>query len=547
MKIKSLIYLSLVIVLFLSLNFLKTKQVKNQTSYQAEKLIERLKITDPNDRFTTYFMILDNSSGQNTGTLYKIFDKTVENTFKLKSKPNYTRPILSKNKLELPTYGYEDEKFENINIVSIEVLENLLRNLHDFTYSMTNSGNSPKYPDLISMEFRANFSRYVLGGQHGADFLLRSILILFILMIGTEYFMNWMDKLSKRKNYFNLFSPIGLILGFRILASFEVDIYPDMFFPFLVTFIELLLLGIPFLIFKYSITKISLSLDFTDTELVKALLMFIIGITFLYVTHFILVNFVTRELVGDTIFEHDYSNNSISILHFGILPLLALMIANAFHNTYNHLLNQWRENRKTAGNKTLILETEAKLNEIQSSVNPHFLYNSFNSVAALAKKDPDKTEQMTLALSSFYKYTTNRRGRTYSTIKEELDMIRNYLEIEKVRFGDRLTYDIEVNNDLLDRKLPYFMLQPIVENAIKYGYDKTTDTIAITIKITKTESTTEIQILDNGELFDENLNKGYGLRSVTKKLQLLYPRRHEISFNNNPKHVLIELKNESND
>lgn len=121
----------------------------------------------------------------------------------------------------------------------------------------------------------------------------------------------------------------------------------------------------------------------------------------------------------------------------GILILVSFIIANCFHNIFKHFISKWKENKTYKVRESKVIQSEAKLNEIQSSVNPHFLYNSFNSIASLAKKDPQKTEQMTLALSKFYKYTTNREEASYSTIQEEIEMINTYLEIEKIRFGEK--------------------------------------------------------------------------------------------------------------
>lgn len=543
MKIKSIIYLSLVLGLFLLLSFLKSKQEENRKLDTSKNLIERLKIIDPDHNFTIYFMISDGTRDQNKGTLYKIFDKTEENTFKLKSKPDYIPPSISKGSLMRSPMVYGQEIFDDINIVSIEVLENLLRSFDDFSWEMTVYNEATKYPNLFTDEARSKFSRYSLGLKIGMDFLLRSILVLFFLMIVGEYLMK-----KYPKGYFALtwFSPIGIIMGYRLLAFLEYGIasYNTFFVDFLIAIVELLLITVPILIFKLLSKRMSSNLDFLDKELMKAVLMFMIGITFLFIMHFFLVNFITRELVGDKIFEHDYRYNSISIISFGIMPLVSLVIANTFHNTLKHLLALWRENKSR---KKDVIKAEAALSSIQSSINPHFLYNALNSIATLTKSDPVKTEKMTLALSSFYKYVTNREGNTFSTIEKEIEMIKTYLEIEKVRFEDRLKFDIEINKELEAIEIPNFLLQPMVENAIKYGYDKSTDTINIKIKIAKTDNELTINIFDQGRPFDDNLSKGYGLRSVTKKLQHLYPNRHEISFNNNPKHVLITLNLESND
>lgn len=196
--------------------------------------------------------------------------------------------------------------------------------------------------------------------------------------------------------------------------------------------------------------------------------------------------------------------------------------------------------------KERALQSEAELTALQSSVNPHFLYNSLNSITALVDSDPEKTKAMSIALSNFYKYTTNREEKSITTIAEEIDMIENYLTIEKIRFGERLQYKIDVTENSKHYSIPYFILQPIIENAIKYGYNATEDIIDVRIKININHNQLELKIYDSGKDFDELMDQGYGLRNVTKKLKLIYPNEHIIEFVNDPKHVYISIKINTN-
>ncbi len=189
------------------------------------------------------------------------------------------------------------------------------------------------------------------------------------------------------------------------------------------------------------------------------------------------------------------------------------------------------------------LQKDSELNALQSSVNPHFLYNALNSIAQLAHKDPDRTKSMTLALSEFYKYNTNREQNLWSTIGEEVEMIKSYLEIEKIRFEDRLEFSLNFNPSLANEKIPHFLVQPLIENAIKYGYEKETDKIKIALDIEMNEKGVLISVSDGGENFDEDMQKGFGLKSVSQKLKLLYEEKHTLEFHNQPnKKVLITLE-----
>lgn len=187
-------------------------------------------------------------------------------------------------------------------------------------------------------------------------------------------------------------------------------------------------------------------------------------------------------------------------------------------------------------------QSKAQLDALQAKVNPHFLYNSLNSIAGLAQEDPAKTEEMAIALSHFYKQSTNRQGEHWNTIAEAIELLQTYLDIEKIRFGKRLQFDLLCSEELKEEKIPRFLLQPLVENAIKYGYQSETNSIQIRLAIAKEEDQLVIRIFDTGQAFSDNLQSGYGVQSVQKKLELLYPDRHELAFINAPeKQVMIRL------
>ena len=218
-------------------------------------------------------------------------------------------------------------------------------------------------------------------------------------------------------------------------------------------------------------------------------------------------------------------------------------------NLTNNLLKQVAKNRQREkelqASKTATLVSEAELNALQASINPHFLYNSLNSIASLATVDPEKTEKMALALSSFYKYATNRSDQHLTNLNEEIEIVKTYLEIEKIRFGGRLNNSFDIDKNTSDFQIPRFLLQPIVENAIKYGFHKERNTMDIQISAKMVNHQLELRIFDGGQSFDEHMNIGYGLKSVLKKLQLLFPDRHQIDFINQPKkQVYIKLISE---
>jgi len=222
-----------------------------------------------------------------------------------------------------------------------------------------------------------------------------------------------------------------------------------------------------------------------------------------------------------------------------------IAIGNFLNNLRKQMKELHQQTEQLNDSEAQVLASQSELDALQARVNPHFLYNSLNSIASLAQMNPAKTEEMALALSDFYKQSTNRQEQHWSTVGEERQLLATYLEIEKIRFGDRLQYNLAIEEDIDKHSIPRFLLQPLVENAIKYGFDKAKNVIDITIKVESIKEQLHIRILDSGAAFSGQMNTGYGLRSVKKKLKLLYPNSHELHFINEPsKQVYIVLENE---
>ncbi len=180
------------------------------------------------------------------------------------------------------------------------------------------------------------------------------------------------------------------------------------------------------------------------------------------------------------------------------------------------------------------LQKQSELQSLRARINPHFLYNALNSIASLATTDPLKTEKMSLALSDFFKYSINREEKQFNSISEELNAIRTYLEIEKVRFGDRLRFEIECNPELYELQIPQLVIQPLVENAIKHGLSQITRNGFIKIVISKDDEKLRIKIYDNGPGFPDGPLPGYGIRNTQERITLLYGSKANINWENKP-------------
>lgn len=200
--------------------------------------------------------------------------------------------------------------------------------------------------------------------------------------------------------------------------------------------------------------------------------------------------------------------------------------------------------------KLMALKTKAELDALQSKINPHFLYNALNSIADLSITDGKKARKMTIALADLFRYSINYSNDNYSTIKDEVEMANVYLQIEKIRFEDKLNYTLNVEEGLANYLVPRFILQPLAENAVKHGLKATGQMTEINLEVKRDGAGLVMNVSDTGPAFPAELNPGYGVKSVYDKLDLLFPGNYEMRFTNQPVkqvslHILKLVKDES--
>lgn len=169
------------------------------------------------------------------------------------------------------------------------------------------------------------------------------------------------------------------------------------------------------------------------------------------------------------------------------------------------------------------LAKEAELNKLRHQLQPHFLFNSLNSVYALTIVNPTEAGTMITKLASFLRGTLKRDDEVWVNVAEEMEYIQLYLDIEKVRFSHRLTIDVQIDEETLGLCLPGTLLQPIVENAIKFGLYNTSAAITITIRV-KLEANALVICVANPYDPEMKASKGtgFGLSAIRRRLYLLF-------------------------
>lgn len=229
-----------------------------------------------------------------------------------------------------------------------------------------------------------------------------------------------------------------------------------------------------------------------------------------------------------------------ALLFFILLASFAVCMGIQFYEwqaTRNHQIQVKQEV------EVLILDRltkQAQLKAIQTKINPHLLYNALNSIAGLIQLDRSKAEDMTIRLAQLYRYDVN--DDQWITIQEELHIAKNYLEIEHVRFGDLLKYEFTCDADLLKVTIPRFLVQPLIENAVKHGLARAEEPhILIRVQISKQEEKIRIEVFDNGGKFPSKITAGYGLRSIYTRLGIHYGSDYAIKVANQPQKCISLL------
>ncbi len=203
------------------------------------------------------------------------------------------------------------------------------------------------------------------------------------------------------------------------------------------------------------------------------------------------------------------------ILYYSLIILFYYMIL-----YYNNLQERIKHEAELNG-----LVQQAELKSLKAQINPHFIFNSLNSISSLTITNPEKAQEMVIKLSQFLRYAIGQDGNQKNSLEDELKNIDRYLDIEKIRFGDRLSFEKQTSYDCLQKELPNLILQPLFENCIKHGVHESMDQINIKIN-TYCENNTLFVTVGNNYDPESIVSKGegIGLKNIKERLILSYHR-----------------------
>jgi len=222
--------------------------------------------------------------------------------------------------------------------------------------------------------------------------------------------------------------------------------------------------------------------------------------------------------------------NLILAFFFGILAFIYFNMRNNLEKTISKL-----KRKEIEETRLIQLQKSAELDALRARIDPHFLFNTFNSIASLIRINPDAAEAMVEKLSGLFRFSLRSSDRRFVELDEELNIVRNYLEIEKLRFGDRLAFFLECPEHLKSAPVPPLIIQPLIENSIKHGIAKMKNGGVVRVTCMEKDKFLVISVTDNGPGFKPGqINDGYGLRSVKDRLNLLYHTAHSFTIESNP-------------
>jgi hypothetical protein len=245
---------------------------------------------------------------------------------------------------------------------------------------------------------------------------------------------------------------------------------------------------------------------------------------------------IRRDVTGDM-----YRIGIGAALVLILVPLFVLAVVTKFFADRSRASQKVAEAKKREAEYHRMGQqvTEAKLAALQAQVEPHFLYNTLASVQALTEVDPAKANEMTGHLIQYLRNALPKMRESVSTVGQEVELVRAYLSILQMRMGTRLTFDIDVPQELMALPFPPLMLPSLVENAIKHGLEPQREGGSVRIGASRDNGTLRLTVADTGRGFAETIGAGVGLANIRERLAALYGDKARLDLVANEPHGVV--------
>ncbi len=186
---------------------------------------------------------------------------------------------------------------------------------------------------------------------------------------------------------------------------------------------------------------------------------------------------------------------------------------------------------------------EAKLDSLKSQLHPHFLFNTLHAISTLMHRDVEMAEKTLTRLSDLLRLSIDHLDQQKIKLKEEIEFLQKYLEIQKVRFQDKLEVKFNIKSEMYDVVVPSFILQPVVENSIKYAVEPSSEIEKIIVSAEQNDGKLALLVEDSGPGLSESFKEGVGIKNTRSRLQHIYGDNFEITFENKATSgLIVQLK-----
>jgi len=212
-----------------------------------------------------------------------------------------------------------------------------------------------------------------------------------------------------------------------------------------------------------------------------------------------------------------------SLLYWDPILITGLRLMSIWVLAY-HLYHYYQREVRTAKEnaRLLVVAKQAQLDNLSAQLNPHFLFNSLNSIKSLVIENPDNARRAIDLLSDLLRSSLYEKDKDLISIKDELSLVQDYVELEKMRFEERLQLEIILDKSLHNFKIPTLSIQLLVENAIKHGIDSKIEGGTILLRIEKDKDTIEISVQNPGTIARHKEPRGLGLKNLQERLTIQY-------------------------
>lgn len=263
----------------------------------------------------------------------------------------------------------------------------------------------------------------------------------------------------------------------------------------------------------------------------------------------IFISLLTAVVIASIDFYTDYVTNldhmqekrfELSSLIVNVFAVLILVFAwNAIYFTFHYI--QKSRKQEISNLELTASKRESELKNLRSQLNPHFLFNSLNSIKALIDLDPVKAREAVSTLSNLLRQSLLLGKQNSITLEEELKLVKNYLDLEKIRFEDRLTVEWKLDPELNRFEIPPFSIQMMIENAVKHGVSQLKKGGTIRIAAYSNEEHVVVEVSNTGELKTSH-DLGVGIENIRQRLLLQYGNNAQFSLEQHDTDVIAKME-----